>query len=164
MSVWPQDGDVGNSRHHRLGPNAHRWLCPPIPILALIGEWAYYPQMPLDAMTRMGKSWGIGAQWDEEQLQGRCLGSREISEGKGMLKPLVAPIPPGVWQNAKVSKGAGRWLPLSERATLLLGHVCKGDSLIPQEDTAAPLQRSPLNAMVFVPPFPGRGQNAEDRY
>lgn len=70
--------------------------------------------MALGAVLRMGEPEAAG-QWKEQQLQGRCLGSHEVSEGNRMLNPHVAPTPHGVWQNSSVSEGAERWLPLLGR-------------------------------------------------
>lgn len=45
-----------------------------------------------------------------------------------MLNPQVAPTPHGVWQNSKVSEGAGRWLPFLGRSSSgSLGTYAKGE-------------------------------------
>lgn len=38
------------------------------PRLLLIGKGSCYPQMPLDAMARVGKPQGAGGQWKEQEL------------------------------------------------------------------------------------------------
>lgn len=112
-------------------------------LLALVGKWAWYPQMPLYARCRDGQATGT---WNEQELKGRSPSSHEISAGKRKLNPPVAPTLYGGLQNSKVSEGAARWLTLLGRSNSgYLGMYTKGDPA-PREEVGAwlPTDNTPL--------------------